>query len=286
VSGIYHDNPYAALLETIWYEGRTKEDRTGVGTRAMFGTRMEFDLRYHFPLLTGKKIHWKSVVEELLWFMRGETHTSTLNATIWDEWADENGDCGPIYGYQWRNWGASEKLRPKYNYPNTEYEALPVPGIDQLQNVVDSLRNNPDSRRHIVSAWNVEDVDQMALPPCHLLFQFYVEDGHLDCQMYQRSCDMFLGVPFNIASYALLTHIVAHMTGLKPGRFIWIGGDTHVYLNHEAQVMEYLSRTGKPSPKLKLRPGRIQKTLDNWEFDNFELLDYDPHPAIKAPVAV
>lgn len=275
-----HDHPYRELLRDILATGEEKSDRTGVGTLSKFGCRMVWDIRTQFPLLTGKRIHWKSVVEELLWFMRGETNTKTLNATIWDEWANADGECGPIYGKQWRSWGESERLYL------SKYGLERKPGIDQLQSVVDALLINPDSRRHIVSAWNVEDVDQMALPPCHLLFQWYVREGELlDCQMYQRSCDMFLGVPFNIASYSLLIHIVAYMTGLKPGRFIWIGGDTHIYLNHLDQCRQYLDRPMRRSPKLSLEP-LGERTLDNWKFEDFNLLDYDPHPAIKAPIAV
>lgn len=268
-----HDTEYATLLSEIYDYGWKREDRTGVGTVGLFGKRMQFDIRHRIPLLTGKKIHWKSVVEELFWFMRGETNTKTLNASIWDEWADEDGECGPIYGYQWRSWPCG--------MVNGRRE-----WVDQLATVVNSLKNNPNSRRHIVSAWNVAQLDEMALPPCHLLFQFNVRPGGLlDCQMYQRSCDMFLGVPFNIASYSVLTYIIAHMTGLTPGEFIWVGGDCHIYKNHFEAVEMFLSRSFKVSPILRVVP-KDRRTLDDWTFEDLELLEYDPHPSIKAEVAI
>lgn len=279
---MFHDNTYHDLLLEIYDTGVSKEDRTGTGTFSKFGCRMEFDIRERFPLLTAKKVHWKSVVEELLWFMRGQTNTRDLDATIWDEWAGPDGDCGPIYGYQWRSW-------PYFQYKTVPTDPLfPVlveANFDQLKQVVEDLKQNPDSRRHIVSAWNVGCLGDMALPPCHLLFQFYVNNGFLDCQMYQRSCDMFLGVPFNIASYSLLTHIISHMTGLKPGRFIWVGGDCHIYKNHVNQVEEYLQRVPYTSPILELRPDG-ERTLDNWKFEDFVLTDYQTHGTIKADVAV
>lgn len=288
---VMHDLEYARLLQEVLDKGVPVQDRTGVGTYSMFGGRMEFDLRHAFPLLTGKKIHWRSVVEELLWFLRGETNIKTLNASIWNEWADKDGECGPIYGYQWRHWGKNTRdLEPKIvEFQGMElsvlggsFESL---GIDQFRELVLGLVRNPHGRRHIVSAWNVSDLDRMALPPCHLLYQFHVREGYLECQMYQRSCDMFLGVPFNIASYSLLTHIVAYITQLKPGRFIWIGGDCHIYKNHLDQVDEYLGRSFRPSPVLTLEPTQI-RGIDNWKFEDFKLTGYDPHGTIKAEVAV
>jgi len=270
---VYHDRTYSKLLTEIYEHGEGRDDRTGTGTVSLFGQKMEFDLRHRFPLLTGKKIHWKSVVEELLWFMRGETNIATLDASIWNEWADENGECGPIYGHQWRSWEVPKRTGGR------EW-------IDQLATVVNTLKQNPDSRRHIVSAWNVADVDDMALPPCHLLFQFYVSQGkYLQCQLYQRSCDMFLGVPFNIASYSLLTHIIAYMTGLEPGRFTWVGGDCHIYKNHFEAVETYLQRSTPVSPILKVSPEHW-RSLDDWKISDFFLTEYDPHGIIKAKVAV
>lgn len=265
IGGVYHDLEYARLLQEILDKGVSVQDRTGVGTYSMFGGRMEFDLKQAFPLLTGKKIHWRSVVEELLWFLRGETNIKTLKASIWDEWAGPDGECGPIYGYQWRHWGEKD--------------------IDQLYWLVTGLIHNPHGRRHILSAWNVDDLDKMALPPCHLLSQFHVREGYLECQLYQRSCDMFLGVPFNIASYSLLTHIIAYLTQLKPGRFIWVGGDCHIYKNHLDQVDTYLARSFRPSPTLLVRP-ELLRGLNDWRFEDFQLTGYDPHGTIKAEVAV
>lgn len=269
---MHHDIEYARLLSRILLEGEKRTNRTGVETLSLFGERMEFPLYDKFPLLTGKRVHWKSVLYELLWFLRGEQYIDFLHdngVTIWDEWADQRGYVGPSYGYQWRSWPAG----------GTE--------IDQLANVVRDLRRNPDSRRHIVSAWNVGQIDQMALPPCHLLFQFNVSRGeYLDCQMYQRSCDMFLGVPFNIASYAALTHLIAHTVGLKPGRFIWVGGDCHVYVNHKQQCLQYLERTDPPtSPTLRIVP-TSPRNLNTWRFDDFVLEGYNPMPTIRAEVAV
>jgi thymidylate synthase len=261
---------YLDLLQRILDDGVEKEDRTGTGTLSVFGHQMRFDLAAGFPLVTTKKIHTRSVFGELLWFLRGDTNVKWLQdrgISIWDEWADEAGDLGPVYGYQWRSWPAPDGRH-----------------VDQIAQVVDQIRGNPDSRRHIVSAWNVADVDDMALPPCHTLFQFYVSDGELSCQLYQRSADLFLGVPFNIASYALLTLMVAQVTGLKPGDFIHTLGDAHIYANHVEQVKTQLAREPRALPQMKLNPARTE--LGEFVFEDFELVGYDPHPAIKAPVAV
>ena len=262
--------PYLDLLRDALDHGARKDDRTGTGTLSLFGRQRRYDLTAGFPLLTTKKVHLKSIIHELLWFLRGDTNVKYLRdhgVTIWDEWADENGDLGPVYGAQWRAWPRADG-RP----------------IDQIARVVHDLRTNPDSRRLIVSAWNVADVERMALPPCHLLFQFYVANGRLSCQLYQRSADLFLGVPFNIASYALLTRMIAHVTGLAPGEFIHTFGDVHLYLNHRDQARIQLERSPRPGPTMRLNPERT--TLDTFVYDDFELLNYDPHPAIKAPVAV
>lgn len=268
---IFHDLPYLALLKKIMDEGTDRTDRTGVGTRAIFGHQMRFDLSEAFPLLTTKKVHTKSVIHELLWFLKGSSNVQYLRengVTIWDEWADpETGELGPVYGVQWRSW------------PTQDGQT-----IDQIAEVIAAIKKNPNSRRLIVSAWNVSDIPRMALPPCHLLFQFYVADGKLSCQLYQRSCDTFLGVPFNIASYALLTHMVARVTGLQPGEFIWTGGDVHIYRNHFDQVMEQLRRTPRPSPKLVLL--RDVSSIFDFRYEDFAFEGYDPHPAIKAPIAV
>lgn len=261
---------YLDLLEKIMHSGIRKEDRTGTGTLSIFGHQMRFDLEKGFPLLTTKKVHLKSIIYELLWFIKGGTNIEYLNrngVTIWDEWADKEGNLGPIYGYQWRSW-------PKADGTHT----------DQLAAVIDSIRNNPDSRRHIVSAWNVGQLEQMALPPCHILFQFYVANGRLSCQLYQRSADVFLGVPFNIASYALLTMMVAQVTKLKPGEFIHTLGDTHIYLNHLEQVKLQLSRKPRSLPVMRLNPA--VKSIDDFTYNDFTLEGYTPHPHIKGEIAV
>ena len=261
---------YLTLLSDILERGTDKSDRTGTGTRSIFGYQMRFDLSEGFPLVTTKKLHLKSIIYELLWFIRGETNVRWLQdrgVTIWDEWADENGDLGPVYGSQWRSWPAPDGRH-----------------IDQLQNVIDQIRAKPDSRRHIVSAWNPAEVDNMALPPCHALFQFYVADGKLSCQLYQRSADTFLGVPFNIASYALLTHMVAQVTGLGVGDFVHTLGDAHIYSNHFEQARLQLSREPRPLPRLVMNPER--KRIEDFVYEDFAFEGYDPHPTIKAPIAV
>ena len=264
---------YENLLLDVLQNGIPSNDRTGVGTISLFGTRMEFDLSKAFPLITSKKVFLKGVIYELLWFLKGDTNVRWLQehgVHIWDEWADENGDLGPVYGAQWRSWPA-----PTPDDPNRT--------IDQISNVLDLIRNHPDSRRMVVSAWNPAEVENMALPPCHALFQFYVADGRLSCQLYQRSCDMFLGVPFNIAEYALLTMMVAQQTGYRPGRFIWVGGDTHIYRNHLEQVVKQLEREPRPYPHMSIDKA---SGIDAYTYDDFHLTGYDPWPAIKAPVAV
>ncbi|MDR2279619.1 MAG: thymidylate synthase [Gordonia sp. (in: high G+C Gram-positive bacteria)] len=261
--------PYEDLLKLVLETGTPKADRTGTGTRSVFGHQMRFDLSEGFPLITTKKVHLKSIVYELLWFLRGDSNVGWLQehgVTIWDEWADADGELGPVYGVQWRNWPT----------PSGDH-------IDQIQNALDTLTANPDSRRNIVSAWNVGEIPQMALPPCHAFFQFYVADGKLSCQLYQRSADLFLGVPFNIASYALLTHMMAQQAGLDVGDFIWTGGDCHIYDNHVEQVTEQLSREPFAYPRLELRKAA---SIFDYEFDDIAVVDYTSHPAIKAPVAV
>lgn len=261
----YHD-----LLQHILDHGTKKEDRTGTGTTSVFGYQMRFDLSEGFPCVTTKKLHLRSIIHELLWFLQGDTNIQYLKdnqVRIWDEWADENGNLGPVYGYQWRSW-------PDGNGGT----------IDQITKLVESLKNNPDSRRHIVSAWNVADVDNMALPPCHTLFQFYVADGKLSCQLYQRSADTFLGVPFNIASYALLTLMLAQVCGYEPGDFVHTFGDAHIYSNHMEQVQLQLSRDFRPLPTMKINPN-VDNIFD-FTYEDFELINYDPHPHIKGEVAV
>ncbi|MCC3290222.1 MULTISPECIES: thymidylate synthase [unclassified Arthrobacter] len=262
--------PYEDLLRDVMANGTQKSDRTGTGTRSVFGRQMRFDLSESFPLITTKRVHFKSVALELLWFLRGDSNVRWLQeqgVSIWDEWADEDGELGPVYGVQWRSW--------------------PTPDgghIDQIAKLVEGIRKNPDSRRHIVTAWNPAEVENMALPPCHALFQFYVADGKLSCQLYQRSADTFLGVPFNIASYALLTLMVAQQTGLEPGEFVWSGGDVHIYDNHVDQVRKQLSREPFPYPKLRIR--RTPESIFDYTLEDFEVLDYRHHPGIKAPIAV
>jgi thymidylate synthase len=261
---------YLDFMRHVQQHGTIKTDRTGTGTLSVFAHQMRFDLNQGFPLLTTKKLHLKSIIHELIWFLAGSTNIQYLKdngVSIWDDWADENGNLGPVYGSQWRSW------------------PLPDGGhVDQITQVIDQIKNNPDSRRLIVSAWNVADIPNMKLPPCHALFQFYVADGKLSCQLYQRSADIFLGVPFNIASYALLTHMVAQQTGLDVGEFIWTGGDCHLYANHLEQVKEQLSRT--PFPLSRLHIERQPDSIFDYKFEDFEFIDYQFHPHIKAPVAV
>lgn len=261
---------YLDLLKDIMEHGTDKNDRTGTGTRSVFGRQLRFDLSEGFPLVTTKRIHLKSVIHELLWFLRGDTNIAYLKehgVTIWDEWADENGDLGPVYGSQWRAWETPDGRT-----------------IDQIANVIDSIKNNPDSRRHIVSAWNVAEIEQMKLPPCHFVFQFYVADGKLSCMLTMRSVDTFLGLPFNIASYALLTHMVAQQCDLEVGEFIWSGGDVHIYSNHFEQVRTQLQREPYPLPKLVIK--RKPDSIFDYTFEDFEFVNYQHHPAIKAPVAI
>lgn len=261
--------PYEDLLRKILAEGTRKDDRTGTGTTSLFGEQIRYNLAESFPLITTKKVHFHSVVGELLWFLQGDSNINWLKENgirIWNEWADENGDLGPVYGVQWRSWPT----------PDGQH-------IDQIAQALSTLITNPDSRRNIVSAWNVSELKNMALPPCHLLFQLYVADGKLSCQLYQRSADMFLGVPFNIASYSLLTHMLAQQAGLKVGEFIWTGGDCHIYDNHREQVELQLSRDPRPYPQLELRKA---KDIFSYDFDDIAVVGYDPHPTIRAQVAV
>jgi thymidylate synthase len=261
---------YLDLVRTILDHGNAKSDRTGTGTLSLFGHQLRFDLAAGFPLVTTKKVHLRSIIVELLWFLRGETNVQFLrdnNVTIWDEWADANGELGPVYGYQWRNWPAPDGRH-----------------IDQIGRVIADIKSNPDSRRHVVSAWNVADLDRMALQPCHALFQFYVANGKLSCHMYQRSADVFLGVPFNIASYALLTMMVAQVCGLEPGDFVHSFGDVHLYANHTEQARLQIEREPRPSPSMKINPA--VRSIFDFKFSDFTLENYDPHPSIKAPIAV
>lgn len=261
---------YLDLMQHVLDQGVKKEDRTGTGTYSVFGYQMRFDLEQGFPCLTTKKLHLRSIIHELLWFLKGDTNIAYLKenkVSIWDEWADDEGNLGPVYGYQWRSWPAPDGSH-----------------VDQIAQVVKQLRENPDSRRIMVCAWNVAMVNQMALPPCHALFQFYVADGKLSCQLYQRSADIFLGVPFNIASYALLTLMMAQVAGLKPGEFIWTGGDCHLYTNHIEQTKLQLGRQPRSLPQMVINPERQE--IDDFVFEDFQLVGYDPHPHIKAQVAV
>jgi thymidylate synthase len=269
---IYRSNmkQYLDLMNDILENGTQKTDRTGTGTISVFGRQMRFDLQKGFPLVTTKKLHLRSIIYELLWFLNGDTNIKYLNenkVTIWDEWADENGELGPVYGHQWRSWPAPDGR-----------------SIDQITQVLNQIKQKPDSRRHIVSAWNPAEVDKMALPPCHAMFQFYVADGKLSCQLYQRSADFFLGVPFNIASYALLTYMFAQQCDLLPGEFIWTGGDTHLYTNHLDQARLQLGRTPFPLPQLVIK--RKPPTIFEYLFEDFEIVNYQAHPSIKAPIAV
>lgn len=261
---------YETFMRTVFEKGADKSDRTGVGTRSLFGYQMRFDLKESFPLITTKKLHLRSIIHELLWFLSGSSNIKYLHdnkVTIWDEWADENGDLGPVYGVQWRSWPTADGRH-----------------IDQISNVIEQIKTNPDSRRLIVCSWNVGLIDKMALPPCHCLFQFYVNEGRLSCQLYQRSCDIFLGVPFNIASYSLLTCMVSQQCNLLPGEFIWTGGDCHIYKNHFEQVALQLSRTPRPYPKLVI--ARKPASIFDYKFEDFEIVGYNPYPTIKAPIAV
>lgn len=263
------EHQYEDLMRHVFFHGVNKSDRTGTGTRSVFGYQMRFNLQNGFPLVTTKKLHLRSIIHELLWFLKGDSNIRYLHengVTIWDEWADENGDLGPVYGVQWRNWRGADK------------------NVDQIAELVHTIKTNPDSRRMIVTAWNVAELDKMALPPCHMMFQVYVADGKLSCQLYQRSCDIFLGVPFNIASYSLLTHMLAQQCDLEVGDFVWTGGDCHLYNNHFDQVRLQLSREPRPYPKLVIK--RKPDSIFDYKFDDFEIVGYDPHPAIKAPVAV
>ncbi len=299
---------YLDLLWHVLENGKFKGDRTGTGTFSVFGAQTRIALRDSFPVLTTKKLHLRSIIYELLWFLRGDRNVRYLqenNVTIWDEWADENGDLGPVYGKQWRHWVKTRSRPRRSSRPAAGQPTLfdvgesghgarvsaPGPrlrrtrhGIDQIAKVIAEIKANPDSRRLIVSAWNVADIDSMALPPCHALFQFYVSEGELSCQLYQRSADIFLGVPFNIASYALLTLMVAQVCGLKPGEFVHTFGDLHLYSNHVEQAKLQLTRAPRPLPQMKLNPK--VKRIDDFKFEDFELAGYDPHPAIKAPIAV
>lgn len=261
----YHD-----LLRHVMENGTTKSDRTGTGTKSVFGYQMRFDLSEGFPVVTTKKLHLRSIIHELLWFLKGDSNIKYLKengVSIWDEWADEDGNLGPVYGVQWRSWPTADGKH-----------------IDQIERLINGIKNNPDSRRHIVNAWNVAEVENMALPPCHTMFQFYVADGKLSCQLYQRSADIFLGVPFNIASYALLTMMIAQVCDLEPGEFVHTFGDAHIYSNHFEQVELQLSRDFRPLPEMKINP-EIKNIFD-FKYEDFELVNYNPHPGIKAPIAV
>lgn len=264
------EHQYEDFMRHVFFHGVQKNDRTGTGTRSVFGYQMRFNLQNGFPLVTTKKLHLRSIIHELLWFLRGDSNIGYLKengVSIWDEWADENGNLGPVYGVQWRKWRGADNQT-----------------IDQIAELVHTIKTNPDSRRMIVSAWNVAELPKMALPPCHMLFQVYVADGKLSCQLYQRSCDIFLGVPFNIASYSLLTHMLAQQCDLEVGDFVWTGGDCHIYNNHFDQVRLQLSREPRPYPKLVIK--RRPDSIFDYRYEDFEIVGYDPHPHIKAPVAV
>ncbi len=264
------EHQYEDFMRHVFFHGVQKSDRTGTGTRSVFGYQMRFNLQNGFPLITTKKLHLRSIIHELLWFLRGDSNIGYLKengVSIWDEWADEKGDLGPIYGVQWRKWRGADNQT-----------------IDQISELVHTIKTNPDSRRMIVSAWNVAELPKMALPPCHMFFQVYVADGKLSCQLYQRSCDIFLGVPFNIASYSLLTHMLAQQCDLEVGDFVWTGGDCHIYNNHFDQVRLQLSREPRPYPKLVIK--RRPESIFDYRYEDFEIVGYDPHPHIKAPVAV
>ena len=264
------EHQYEDFMRHVFFHGVQKSDRTGTGTRSVFGYQMRFNLQNGFPLITTKKLHLRSIIHELLWFLRGDSNIGYLKengVSIWDEWADENGDLGPIYGVQWRKWRGADNQT-----------------IDQISELVHTIKTNPASRRMIVSAWNVAELPKMALPPCHMLFQVYVADGKLSCQLYQRSCDIFLGVPFNIASYSLLIHMLAQQCDLEVGDFVWTGGDCHIYNNHFDQVRLQLSREPRPYPKLVIK--RRPESIFDYRYEDFEIVGYDPHPHIKAPVAV
>ncbi len=298
---------YLDLLRHVMEQGKFKSDRTGTGTYSLFGAQARFPLGDTFPLLTTKKLHLRSIIYELLWFLRGDRNVRYLRenkVTIWDEWADENGDLGPVYGKQWRHWTKTSRPRKSSNFAASQASLFDLGefadgtsvtpigprlrrsryGIDQITKVIEEIRTNPDSRRLIVSAWNVADIDSMALPPCHTMFQFYVSEGELSCQLYQRSADIFLGVPFNIASYALLTMMVAQVCRLKPGDFVHTFGDLHLYSNHREQAETQLGREPRPLPRMKLN--QAVGKIDDFKFEDFELIGYDPHPSIKAPIAV
>ena len=263
------EHQYEDLMRYVFFHGVNKSDRTGTGTRSVFGYQMRFNLQNGFPLVTTKKLHLRSIIHELLWFLKGDSNIRYLHengVTIWDEWADENGDLGPVYGVQWRNWRGADK------------------NVDQIAELVHTIKTNPDSRRMIVTAWNVAELPKMALPPCHMMFQVYVADGKLSCQLYQRSCDIFLGVPFNIASYSLLTHMLAQQCDLEVGDFVWTGGDCHLYNNHFDQAALQLSREPRPLPTMRINPD--VRSIFDFKYEDFLLEGYDPHPAIKAPIAV
>lgn len=282
------DQDYLAIAEKILNEGVYRDDRTGTGTYSIFGTQTRYNLQEGFPLLTTKKLHIPSIVHELLWFISGDTNTRYLNENgvrIWDEWADSNGDLGKIYGHQWRSWEVMTEVLD-YDYEENIQSSVSVIHIDQLQDVIDLIKSNPNSRRLIVSAWNVGQLDEMNLPPCHILYQFYVAEGKISLQLYQRSADWFLGVPFNVASYSLLLHMIAKLTGLEVGEFIHVTGDTHIYSNHVEQMKLQISREPRELPTLVINPNKEYKTIDDFTAEDFTFENYNPHPTIKGKVAV